>query len=100
MRTREEHLARRHAAEPGVSRVHAVGVEPGLDQAAAGTLIKIDCEDEEDDDYWSSQSARRGRHDSSDDEQAKFEKEQHDRAVGLQMQQEILDDCAGEGNWE
>ena len=70
-------------------------------KTAAGTLIKIDCEDEEDDDYWSSQSARRGRHDSSDDEQAKFEKEQHDRAVGLQMQQEILDDC-GEGNcnWE
>ena len=71
-------------------------------KTAAGTLIKIDCEDEEDDNYWSSQSARRGSHDSSDDEQAKFEKEQHDRAaVGLQMQQEILDDC-GEGNcnWE
>ena len=68
-------------------------------KTAAGTLIKIDCEDEEDDDYWSSQSARRGRHDSSDDEQAKFEKEQHDCAIGLQMQQEILNDC-GEGNWE
>ena len=58
---------------------------------------KVECEDEDDDGYSSSQSARRDA--DSEDDQAKFEKEEHDREVGLQMQQEILDDC-GEANWD